>query len=306
MNRRTFLQTAAALAVAPLQAAAAAPASRVIDTHTHFYDPSRKQGVPWPQKNSPLHRTVLPKDWLAVASPVGVRETIVVEASAWLEDNAWILELAAQEKCIVGFIGHLSPEEAGFQQHVKRFGANPIFRGIRVSQRDFLAHEGAPAFRESLTLLADEDLTLEVNGSTAVHAPVAKLAESMPSLRIVVDHVGGAGDAARLSAEWRSGMAALGKRPKVYCKVSALMEQTDAARREWGTAPRDPAYYTPILDHCRESFGEDRLIYGSNWPVCERGGSYADQFRIVTEYFGALGRDASEKYFWKNATAAYL
>ena len=52
-------------------------------------------------------------------------------------------------------------------------------------------------------------------------------------------------------------------------------------------------------------FGEDRVVYGSNWPVCEKGGAYADEFKIVSEYFGAKGSGASEKYFWKNSLAAY-
>src|SRR5882757_7284055 len=104
MNRRTFLQRSAAyaagIAVSPLRGATTSAVTRVVDTHTHFYDPTRSQGVPWPSKGSPLYRTVLPKDWLAVAAPCGVSQTVVIEASSWLEDNAWILELATGEPSI--------------------------------------------------------------------------------------------------------------------------------------------------------------------------------------------------------------
>ena len=143
MKRRTFLQRVAAatasLAATPLQGATQPSVSRAVDTHTHFYDPTRKQGISWPGKDSPLYRKVLPKDWLAVASPLGVRETVVVEASPLVEDNAWILELAAEEKCIVGFVGHLSPQDPEFAKHLKRFAANPIFRGIRISGAEITA-----------------------------------------------------------------------------------------------------------------------------------------------------------------------
>ena len=309
MNRRTFLQrttaAAAGLAASSLDSAAAPAASRIVDTHTHFYDPSRKEGVPWPTKGSALFRTVLPKDWLAVASPHGVRETVVVEASAWLEDNAWILDLAAQEKSIVGFVGHLSPQEVDFAKHLKRFAANPIFRGIRVSGADFLDNVDKAEFRSGIALMADMGLELDLNGPAAMHAPAAKLAAAVPALRIVIDHVGGAGDAAQLSHEWGMGMAALGKQKNVFCKVSALQEQTAITAKQPGHAPLDTAYYAPILDHCWRSFGEDRLVYGSNWPVCEKGGTYAEQFRIVSDYFAAKGREACEKYFWKNSLAAY-
>ena len=205
MNRRTFLQrttaAAAGIAASSLDSAAAPVASRIVDTHTYFYDPARKEGVPWPGKGTPLFRTVLPKDWLAVASPHGVREAVVVEASAWLEDNAWILDLAAQEKSIVGFVGHLSPQEVDFAKHLKRFAANPIFRGIRVSGADFLDNVDKAEFRSGIALLADMGLELDLNGPVAMHAPAAKLAAAVPALRIVIDHVGGAGDPAQLSQE---------------------------------------------------------------------------------------------------------
>jgi len=276
-----------------------------VDTHTHFYDPTRPEGVPWPAKGSQLSRPVLPGDWLAVAAPHGVTETVVVEASSWLEDNAWILDLAATERCIVGFVGHLLPQEADFPKHLKRFAANPVFRGIRVSGAGFLGNVDRPEFRRGIALMADLDLALDLNGPPALHLPAARLAAEVPALRLVIDHVGSAGDPARLSPEWRVGMKTLGQQQNVFCKVSALIEQTDESKKQWGQAPRDTAYYTPILDHCWECFGEDRLVYGSNWPVCEKGGTYADQFKIVNEYFTARGPAACGKYFGKNAHAVY-
>ncbi len=92
-------------------------------------------------------------------------------------------------------------------------------------------------------------------------------------------------------------MKALGAQKNVFCKVSALTEQTEQSNKAHGSAPRDTAYYLPILDHCWNCFGADRLLYGSNWPVCEKGGSYADQFKIVSEYFGAKGARRSREIF---------
>lgn len=307
MNRRSFLkQTALGVAASalatPLQAA---KPLRIIDTHTHFYDPSRAEGVPWPTKGSPLYRTVLPRDWLAVAAPLGVRETVVVEASKLVEDNAWILELAAREKAIVGFVGNLSPHERDFAAHLKRFAANPIFRGIRVSGSAFTERANDPAFRAGIAQLADAGLSLDLNGPPALHAPAAQLAADFPALRIIIDHVGGGGDPARLEPEWRDGMRALGQRRNVWCKVSALIEQTEASGKKWGSAPRETGYYAPVLDHCWECFGEDRLVYGSNWPVSEKGGTYADQFRVVQEYFATKSEAAREKYFSTNSRDIY-
>ncbi|MBK8092571.1 MAG: amidohydrolase family protein [Verrucomicrobiaceae bacterium] len=283
-------------------ASAAAPiASRIIDTHTHFYDPTRPQGVPWPGKGSKLHRKVMPADWLALAAPHGCHETVIVEASAWVEDNQWILDLAAQEKAIVGFCGHLEPD-TDFSRHLKRFAANPIFRGVRWSGVALSDPSKAQAIQASAHLLADHGLQLDVNGPATSLPALAKLAKEVPALRIVIDHLGAPGDPASLRPEWKPAILSVAKLPNVFMKVSALVEQVKCPE---GQAPREASYYLPVLDHLWESFGPDRLIYGSNWPVSDKGGSYDVVFGIVREYFGSKGSEACEKYFWKNSQAAY-
>lgn len=317
MKRREFLGCLSAAAAGsfasatlPLghssaaEPAAEPPTVRVVDTHTHFYDPTRPQGVPWPDKDTWLYRPVYPTDWLAVAAPLGIRETVVVEASEWVEDNQWVLDLAKDNPCIIGLVGNLSPHHVDFEKHLKRFAKNPIFRGIRVREGLPMLLDDAD-FHRGIKRLVDHDLQLDLNGPPEILSPVAKFASDFPSLRIVIDHVGGAGDPQRLTDQWRQGMSELGKCDNVFCKVSALGEQTDASTERFGTSPREVAFYQPILDHCWDVFGEDRLIYGSNWPVCEKGGSYADQFDIVHAYFTAKGPEALEKYFWKNAHRAY-
>ena len=83
----------------------------IIDTHTHFYDPSRPQGVPWPEEDDEiLYRRALPEDYKALAVPEGVTGTIMVECSPWVEDNQWVLDLADADPFIVGLVGHLEPD----------------------------------------------------------------------------------------------------------------------------------------------------------------------------------------------------
>lgn len=307
MKRRQFLQCAAAVGAGSIvpSGAGAAPASRIVDTHTHFYDPSRKQGVPWPGKATPLYRTVLPADWKKVALPHDVKETVVVEASQWVEDNQWILDLAAGEKSIIGFIGNLDPTDAGFSANLKRFAANPLFRGIRWRGDLVRVDATKDHVRKRAGELSDHGLVLELNGKPSMLVEAAKIARELPNLRIMIDHVAGAGDAAQLTDEWREGMSLAGERKNIFLKVSGLNEQTAESTKSYGHAPRDTSYYAPILDHCWECFGADRLVYGSNWPVCEKGGTYADAFRIVSEYFSGKGGEAAEKYFWMNSREVY-
>ncbi len=306
LTRRRSLQLAlGALAARPhaLPAASPAPsvASRIIDTHTHFYDPTRPQGVPWPPQDSPLYRPVYPKDWQAVAAKHGIHETVVVEASKLLEDNDWILELAAREPCIIGFVGNLQPADEAFATHLKRLSTNPIFRGIRVSGPALMENIQKPEFLQGVKLLAALDLSLDVNGLRSLE-PVAVLAKAVPDLRIIIDHCGGCGDAQKLKEEWKTGIAKAAAPSNVFCKVSALVEMTETA---YGQAPTDPAYYLPVLDHLWEVFGQKRVVFGSNWPVSDKGASYDVLFQVVSAFFTGKGREACEDYFWRNSGTVY-
>lgn len=303
MNRRRLIQaTAAATLFPPTLHAEQQDSIRVIDTHTHFYDPSRPQGVPWPPKNSPLHRTVLPPDWLAVASPHGVHQTVVVEASPWVEDNTWVLELAKTEKSIVGLVGNLDPNDAQFEANLRRLSTNPLFCGIRWRGDLVRLDVNRDKVLTGARLLAESNLELDLNGPPATLAHAAQLAADVPDLRIVINHLGAPGDPRALRPEWKEAIRTVAAKPNVCMKVSALVEQVkDAA----GMAPEDAEFYRPILDHLWDCFGEDRLIYGSNWPVSDRGAPYAVVIQIVRDYFKSKGREAQEKYFWKNSQRVY-
>lgn len=300
-TRRHLLKLSAASLLAPSVIDAEPAATRIIDTHTHFFDPTRPQGVPWPAKGSPLYRPVYPKDWLAVATKHGVRETVVVEASPWVEDNDWILNLAEKDKSILGLIGNVSPDSPEFEKHLRRLSQNPLFRGIRLNGDTVVKNLDSQSFIKSMQLLADLDLVLDLNGLKDP-AVVAQLADKVSSLTIVINHCGNCGDAQKLTPVWKDGMAAAAKARKVWCKVSALIEFNGLP---WGKAPTDSTYYTPVLDHLWQHFGADRLIYASNWPVSERGGSYDLVMQIVSDYLRPKGSEVCEKFFWKNSLAAY-
>lgn len=275
----------------------------MIDCHTHFYDPTRPEGVPWPRpSDTALYRPVYPRDYLAVASPQGVTGTIVVEASAWLQDNEWVLGLAADNAVIKGFVGRLSPGEPSFGAALSRYVRSPLFRGIRVSGADVDALTGADKVRD-LGMLADHDLSLDVNGTVASLPRVAALARAVPRLRIVIDHVANVAiDGKAPPADWTRGMQLASGQANVFCKVSGLVEGTG---RRNGTAPADVDFYRPVLDAVWERFGEERLLYGSNWPVSEAFAPFGTVHRIVSQYFHTLGDRAARQYFSENAQAVY-
>ena len=273
----------------------------MIDTHIHCYDPERPQGIPWPEPNNTLlYRRVLPEHYKALAVPEGVTGAVIVEASVWLKDNQWILDLAENEPFIVGFVGNLDPKLDDFGAHLNRFSANPLFRGFRF-RKGSIAEINQEPIRSNLKRLADKDLELDLLVDADEIPAVASLAGQIPDLRIVINHVAHVLiDGKTPDSEWVNNMQTAAKHSNVYCKVSGLVE-----RAQDQPAPSDPAYYVPTLDALWEAFGEDRLFYGSNWPVCERSADYATVQNIVTPYFKGKGEEAAEKYFWRNSKAAY-
>jgi L-fuconolactonase len=315
-NRREFLAMSAGAVGAAMTAGTRAqagsvatpgvvPSNTIIDTHTHFYDPTRPQGVPWPTKDdSVLYRRVLPADYRALPKPRPVTATVVVEASSWLEDNQWILDLAVKNPFIVGFVGHLNPGEAAFQPNIKRFAANPLFRGIRIgSDRLRKGAASGQTFLEDMKLLAGQDLALDLLGGPDMLPDVPRFAEAVPDLRIIIDHVANLRiDGKAAETAWQKGMEAAARHPNVYCKVSGLVEGTG---RAGGNAPADVEYYRPVLDAIWQVFGPDRLVYGSNWPVSERFAPCATVQQLVQDYFGGKGEAALEKVFWRNSKAFY-
>ncbi|MCB1224178.1 MAG: amidohydrolase family protein [Verrucomicrobiales bacterium] len=308
MKRRKWMQMTASAAVAGLASEFAsaednaAGAPRVIDTHTHFYDPSRPQGVPWPPQDSALYRTVLPPDWLAVASPHGVRETVVVEASQWVEDNQWILDLAEKEPCIVGFVGNLDPRDEAFEANVKRFAANRLFVGVRWRSGLVDVDEDFPRVLAGARILAEHNLELDLNGRNASTADAVRLAREVPDLRIVIDHLGNPRDSTRPDPEWKEAMSRLAEQPNVNMKISALVEATKTPP---GQAPTELDVYRATLDHLWQAFGVDRWIYGSNWPVSDRGAPYTVVWDLAHRYISEKGEEAAAKFYSENARRVY-
>jgi predicted TIM-barrel fold metal-dependent hydrolase len=274
----------------------------IIDCHTHFYDPTRKEGVPWPSADSPLYRPVYPKDLRAQKQFRPVTGTVVVEASAWIEDNAWLLDLAKEDPFLVGIVGRLYPGEKGFAEQLKRFAANPLYRGIRVLVDPLKASLDRNEL-DDYRRLAEADLCVDVNGGPEMPSVVAELAKRVPDLRIAINHIANVRiDANEPPREWAENIRAAAERPNVSCKISGLVE---GAGQGGKPAPEDPAFYRPYIDVVWNAFGDDRVIYGSNWPVCEVAADYFTTQRISLAYAFDKGEAATRKFCSENAKKVY-
>lgn len=270
----------------------------IVDTHTHFYDPCRSQGVPWPNSDDEfLYRRIMPEDFKKETMSEGVTGTIVVEASAWVEDNQWILDIAEGDPFLLGLVGHLNPSDQKFSSNLDHFAANDLFYGIRLSN----APTDNPIYLRAMEQLWTNDLSLDLLVGNEWLSSVADYASRFPNLRIILNHLahvpitGG-----KPNEEWVAGIKLVAAHPHVFCKISGMVELAQMA-----PAPEDPDYYRPVLDVLWDAFGENRLLYASNWPVSWRFASYHQVQALAIACFEPRGSEALEKIMWKNSRDAY-
>lgn len=272
--------------------------------------------MPWPQKdNAILYKPALPERYRKIAVPLGIVGAIEIEASRWLEDNQWVLDIAAKDKLIVGTVGDLDIGTPDFRKNFDRFHKNPIFRGLRHGnlwerqkpggkrQDDLGADIGNKAFVDDLKVLADAGLELDsANPNPALVRAILKTSDVVPNLRIVMDHlpqlVPPSADSARKG--YYADLHELGKRPQIFVKISSVLRRTPD-----GKVPEELSFYKERLDELWSIFGNDRVIYGSDWPNSDLWAAYPHIFKIVHDYVSTKPREVQEKYFWKNSVAAY-
>ncbi|MEJ7677507.1 MAG: amidohydrolase family protein [Segetibacter sp.] len=271
-----------------------------------MFDTARPQGVPWPnKKDGILYHPALPDRYRKIAVPLGIVGAIEVEASPWLEDNQWVLDIAANDKIIVGTVGNLEPGKPDFHQQLERFQRNPLFRGIRygnIWDRDLSRELLNPKFVSDLRILAEAGLSFDTaNPDPALIAAVVRVTDQVPKLRVVIDHLPQMTPPKRPRHEryMKPDLQELGKRPQVYVKISEVLRRVD------GKIPQALSFYRARLDELFGIFGEDRLLYGSDWPNSDEWLPFDVGLRLVRQYFTAKGRTVAEKYFWKNSVAAY-
>jgi predicted TIM-barrel fold metal-dependent hydrolase len=307
-TRRDFLTCAAGAAGAAGigEAFQAQPSPiPIIDCHIHLFDQTRPQGAPYSGGRGNNKEPALPARYRKLAEPLGIKGAIEVEASPWIEDNLWVLVTEEQDPMLVGTIGNLQPEKPDFKEYLDRYHKNKLFLGIRYGNLwgyNLVAQAANPVFIEGLKLMQQADLAMDTaNPRPDLIQALVRLTDQVPRLRIIIDHVpamlGRLDAGARTSVE--ADLRELAKRPQVYIKVSEVLRIVD------GKPSTDPALYKPVLDYCFDTFGEDHVIFGSDWPNGAAVDNLPGIVKIVQDYFNAKGRAIAEKYFWKNSIAAY-
>lgn len=310
MQRRELLKLAALGATAPALRSLAAPSAStaipVIDTHIHLFDPTRPGGVPWPEKtDTALYKQALPQRYMAETDAFNVVGAIAIEASPLPSDNQWLLNVAGDHALIVGVVGDLVPGSPTFRNDLDRLHGDQLFLGIRYGNlwnRDLAADLETPGFIDGLKALARAGLVLDTaNPDSRLIAAIVEVAERVPDLRIVIDHLPHAPMPTDVDARDRywANLRLLASSPRVFVKLSEIPVRIKEKLIV------DPRFYQPTLDAIWDIFGEDHILYASDWPNSDHVASYAQTFAIVRAYIARKNPAAREKFLWKNSIAAY-
>jgi L-fuconolactonase len=275
-----------------------------IDSHQHFWSYSVAE-YPWIGPGMErLARDYLPCDLEPPAVAAGIGGTVAVQARQTLEETRWLLDLAEHHPLVRGVVGWVdlrSPEVAG---ELREFSSRPAFVGVRHVVQDepdprFLLGE---EFVAGLRQLAPLGLTYDLLLYPPQLPAAVELVASLPEQPFVLDHLAKpqiktwTKPADRQS--WRHDIEALAKHKNVCCKLSGLV--TEAAWRQW--RPNDFAAY---LDIALSAFGPDRLMFGSDWPVCLLAADYAEVAGIVRDFCATLSAVEQAAIWGGTATRFY-
>lgn len=247
-----------------------------VDAHQHFWNLSLVD-YPWlTPESGPIYRTFEPPELAPQLAAAGIDRTILVQSANSYADTEYMLEQADRYDwigAVIGWVPLLEPEEAA--RSLERFARHPAFRGVRhlihnEPDPDWVVQERVI---EGLKVLAAHGQIFEVVAvfpNHLMHVPT--LAERVPDLTIVIDHLAKPPIKDGAMEPWATQMAAAARYPHVHAKVSGL--NTAADWETWG-APD----LAPYIDRAVELFGVDRLMFGSDWPVCTLAGDYAAVWR---------------------------
>jgi L-fuconolactonase len=254
-----------------------------IDAHVHFWR-IEQYASHWMQGPlAPLKRDFLPDDLAPLLAANGVDGAIFVQAQPVESDNDWVLGLAERHPWIVGVVGWVDLTADDVEERIERLRANPRFCGIRHITHDEPDDDWILRDDVGRGLAALERLGVPFDLLFFVkHLPhAATLARRHPRLRFVIDHLAKPRIAAGSIDDWLPAFRAAAAEPNVFCKLSGMVTEADWLR--WS-----PADLRPYVDHALASFGPERLMRGSDWPVCTLAGSYARVTAALDEAIVAL------------------
>jgi L-fuconolactonase len=272
----------------------------IVDAHQHFWQVGRFD-YPWMSRDMPvLYRDYLPATMRPILEQNHVSITVLVQASNSLPESKWLLKLAERNSFIAGVVGWVDLKSDAVESQLSELTAHPKFTGVRhlvesEPEDDWLVQ---PDVIRGLQVLASRNVAYDMLVHTRHLRHVRTVAEKCPGLRLVIDHMAKPPIASQSISEWASEIKAVAEFPSIHCKLSGLV--TEADHQSWTIAD-----LRPFVDCALELFGPERLIFGSDYPVCLLAASYDRVLGTFQELLKNLDEQDRARVFGQNAREFY-
>jgi len=271
----------------------------IIDCHIHLFDKTRPGGAPCPTDMQP-GLTMLPARYRATVNGTGIVGVIVTECSSLPEDTLWVLDQCKTDTLFVGHCGYLDFGTPNFVKYFDRFRSNKMFLGVRyrpVAGRNFERGLDNPVFVADIKTMTDAGLVLEIGNPPAT---VLRIADKLPpTAKIVIPHYPRLNITPAMFESYMTPMKELGKRPNIAIKLSGVTKIVD------GKVMGDVNMLRGWLDQLWDIFGEDRVVFGTDFPHEERTAPFLNCLSNSTSYVREKSAAAQEKVFWRNSARIY-
>jgi L-fuconolactonase len=273
-----------------------------IDAHQHFWQFSQPFNYDWlkaPQ-HAPICRDYLPGDLKPHLDNTGVDRSVLVQTQHNLEENRWALKLAQENDFIAGVVGWVDLASEQCEEQLLEFKDEPKFVGIRhITQDeprdDFIIR---PEVIRGLKVLEKQNVPFDLLFYVKHLRHVTALAKELPELPMVIDHLAKPRIKDHATGDWIDNFRAAAKYPNIWCKLSGMV--TEADWTSW-----KPEDLKPYVEAALESFGPNRLMYGSDWPVCELAASYEEVHAALVEVLGPISDSERDAIFGGTAAKFY-
>ncbi|MDE2818632.1 MAG: amidohydrolase family protein [Chloroflexota bacterium] len=271
-----------------------------IDSHQHFWLYEAAE-YPWiDDDKGALKRDYMPADLVPLLAANGIDGTVAVQARQNLRETEFLLELADKNDFIRGVVGWVDLRARDIAAQLERVAPHPRLVGLRHIVHDeiddrFMLGGG---FLDGLALLNQYKLTYDLLLYPRHLRVAIDVVKRFPDQPFVLDHISKPFIKDGIMEPWASEIRELATYENVWCKVSGMV--TEAAWKTWTQED-----YAPYLDVVFDCFGIDRLMFGSDWPVCTLSGSYGEVVGIVRDYIGGLSEADKDKVMGANARTFY-
>lgn len=247
-----------------------------IDAHQHYWKISRNDYGWISTDDATLYRDYLPSHLRPHLHRHHITQTVVVQAASTIAETEFLLGMAAQEESIAGVVGWLDLEDPTYHQHYEQLAKHPKFVGFRVMIQDMEDPTVIlkPNVIEALRYFEEKRVPVDLLVTSPQLPVVLQLLAQVPKLHGVINHVAKPDIANHLLDPWRTHLEGVSGFPDIYCKVSGMV--TEADHQHWQLSD-----FAPYVHHVLDLFGPDRVMFGSDWPVCLLAASYDEVIEVA-------------------------